>query len=161
METAAMLSDDVYRSKFDAALANIARAVEELADVADIDARRERSNFRLALQPRMRGACPLELLLRADQRYDLQVGSEFYEDCEVHAFEDFEALVRAVASGRVVTRHYFSAATGSLRSVETVVMFADGRDWRKSHRIAGRDDGSNEGADGILVKDRTFLPYRR
>lgn len=155
-----MLSDDVYRSKFDGALERIGRAADELSDVAEVETRRERSHFRLALQPRMRGACPLELLLRLDQRYDLQVGSESYEDCEVAAFEDFEALVRAVAAGRVVTRHYFSAATGSLRSVETIVTFPDGREWRKRHRFSPRA-GDDDAPDGIVVKDRNFLPYRR
>lgn len=179
-----MLSDDVYRSKIDAALVGIRHAVDELRDVAEIDARYDRSHFALALSPRMRGACPLELMVRGDQRYDLQIGSESYEDCDVVSFADFEALIRAVAAGRVVTRHYFSAAVGSLRSVETVVWFADGRDWRKRHRLApevGFDPSAialvgadrvlernlragadlEDGEDGILVKDRTFLPYRR
>jgi hypothetical protein len=36
----------------------------------------------LALNPRTPGACPLELMVRADQRYDIQIGTEFYEDSQ-------------------------------------------------------------------------------
>lgn len=154
-----MLPDDVYRSRMAATFAEVQRVVRALSDVAIVSARDETSRHRLTLQPSARGACPIELMVRIDQRYDIEIGSEFYEDCEVAEFSDFAALVQAVAEGDVVTRHTFSAATGSLRSVETVVRLPGGRRWSLGHVIA--PGGSSADDADTIVKDRTFLPYRR
>lgn len=154
-----MLSDDVYRTKLSAAFAGIKRAADDLAGVAGVEARQDASGLRLALQPCIAGACPMELMVRADQRFDVEIGTEFYEDCEIGSLDDFENMIREIAAGNVITRHYFSAATGSLLSVETIVSFADGRQWRRGHRISALMDRAD--GDAILIKDRTFLPYSR
>ncbi len=154
-----MLPDDVYRSKLSATVASIRRAVDCLNGSADVALHVEAAKLRLALSPHVKGACPLEVLVRADQHYDIEVGSEFYEDCEIGSFDDFPALIGAVARGDVVTRHYFSAATGSLAAVATVVSLGGGREWRREHGVF--PPGRSFDPDTTLVKDRTFLPYQR
>jgi hypothetical protein len=160
-----MLSDDVYRSKLASAFAGIRRAADALSSVAEVEASEGPARLRLALNPRTPGACPLELMVRADQRYDIQIGTEFYEDCPVESIEDFEALISAVAAGDVVTRHYFSAATGQLRVVETVVRLPGPRLWKRGYTIGqpGKTASAqaDPSADGSVVKDRNFLPYKR
>lgn len=154
-----MLPDDVFRSRLAAAASAIKQTTARLDGAADIDFRPEPSRLRLALAPRTRGACPLELMIRADQRYDVEIGSEFYEDCEIGSFDDFADIIGAVSNGDVVTRHHFSAATGSLRAVETVVALPGGREWRRGHGMVSEANGSAQ--PELVVKDRTFLPYRR
>ncbi|NJM55193.1 MAG: hypothetical protein HC841_04105 [Verrucomicrobiae bacterium] len=151
-----MLPDDVFRTKLQAATAAIHRVTERLGSAADVQLKAEPSRLRLALAPRTHGACPLELMIRADQRYDIEIGTEFYEDCEISSFDELEALIEAITQGNVVTRHYFSAATGSLRSVETVVTLGD-REWRRGHQVGRSPSALTE----TVVKDRTFLPYSR
>ena len=152
-----MLPDDVYRTKLQVAADGIRRATERLGDAADVQLKAEPARLRLALAPRIRGACPLELMSRADQRYDIEIGTELYEDGSIGSFDEFEALIQAIANGNVVTRHHFSAATGSLRSVETVVTISRDLEWRRGHDVGSSPTTTAD----TLVKDRTFLPYCR
>jgi hypothetical protein len=154
-----MLSDDVYRAQLGSTFEVLKRRVERYRDVAEIDSLATPEFVRLSIVPHAVGACPLEVMLRADQLYDISIGAEFYEDCRVQQFAVFEPLIVAVARGDIVQRHYVSVATGAERAIETIVTLADGQYWRKGHQHA--DVAGAIADDATLYSDRRFVPYRR
>ncbi len=154
-----MLSDDVYRSQLTTAFAALKRLAGELSDAAQAETAETRDFVRLALLPKAAGACAVEIMLRADQLYDIAIGNEFYEDCKVERFDLFQPLVTAITRGDVIQRHHISAATGTERSIETIVTLPGGEIWRKGHVHGSVAPAIPDAA--TLLKDRTFLPYRR
>lgn len=153
-----MLSDDVYRSKLSTVFNNLLAATRPLADVADITHDQTSQFVRLSMLPTARGACPVEIMIRADQLYDIQIGTEFYEDCPIERLDHFDAVIAAIISGDVIQRRAISTATGTQRSIETIVTLPDGKTWRKRH-VHGPAPANTEAATVFL--DRRFVPYRR
>ena len=154
-----MLADDVYRTKLQTTTAGLKQIIASLSDVAEIVVAQSPEHARFSLIPHAIGACPVEILLRADQYYDIALASEFYEDCRIENLGLFEQLIQAVANGDVIQRHYISAATGAERAVESIVTLPGGTVWHKGH-VHSRLSGAL--ADGRAVyNDRRFLPYRR
>ncbi len=62
------------------------------------------------MTPAVSAACPFELMLRADQHFDIVVAGEMFEDQSVASLELFLPLVDAIAAGRVIQRHTESSA---------------------------------------------------
>ncbi len=153
-----MLSDDIYRSQLAETFETLKRAADPLRDVAHLDVAQTASFARLSLIPRAVGACPVEIMLRADQAYDIQIGSEFYEDCPIEGFAAFQPLIAAITRGDVVQRRHLSAATGAERSIETIVQLQDATTWRRGHVHAGASAIDDE---ATVCEDRRVLPYRR
>ena len=154
-----MLSDDVYRTKLRATVKDLERAVAPLAAVAHVEITQTPDYARLSLIPFAAGACPVEIMLRSDQCFDIAVASEFYEDCRIDRLDLFAPLLLAISGGQVIQRHHLSAATGTERSIETIVTLPDGTLWQNGYvheRIANAID-----ADETLLRDRRFLAYRR
>lgn len=154
-----MLSDDIYRTQLAATFAALKRLAQPLSDVAHIDLAETADFARLSLIPKAVGACPVEVMLRADQAFDIQIGTEFYEDCPIQQFSSFEPLIAAIMRGDVVQRRHVSTATGMERSVETIVHLPDGTHWRRGHLHAQAAAAIPDGA--TVFDDRRFLPYRR
>jgi hypothetical protein len=152
-----MLSDDVYRSKLAAVFAGLKQAAAALADVAHVEQTESADFARLSLIPGAAGACPVEIMLRADQLYDIQIGNEFYEDCAIERIDLFLPLISAVTRGDVIQRRHISAATGTELEIETIVPLPGGEAWRKSHVHPG---AARSGA-ATVFEDRRFVPYRR
>ena len=150
-----MLSDDTYRTR-------LARTIEDLVQWArsgggaDIEQAWVESGWRLAVMPHAANACPFELLLRRDQRYDLAIAGETYEDQAIESLDIFRPLVEAIAAGSVVVRRRLSAATGTLLSVDTLIWLADGALWRGVRET----DADRPGAEPV-GSDRHYVPYRR
>ena len=153
-----MLSDDVYRTQLSRTFADLVRNIAPLADVAEISHAQTGDYVRLSLLPFARGACAVEIMLRADQHYDISIGTEFYEDCVVEQFSLFGPLIEAIVDGHVIQRRHISSMTGTERSIETIVILADGAIWRKghAHRVA-----SALSEDATVFDDRRYVPYRR
>ena len=154
-----MLSDDVYRSQLAATFARLQDAVAPFAPDAQIASAATPDYVRLSLVPHAAGACAVEVMLRADQLYDISVGTEFYEDCAVQRFDLFEPLILAITRGDVVQRRHISSATGTERSIETIVTLPGGQVWRKGYvhtDVAGAIDD-----EATVFADRRFVPYRR
>ena len=154
-----MLSDDVYRSALTATFASLKRLSAELAGAAHVDSAQTRDFVRLSLIPQASGACPVEIMLRADQLYDIAIGSEFYEDCKIERFDVFEPLIAAITRGDVIQRRQISVATGTERAIETLVTLPGGSVWRKGHVHPSVAPAIAE--DATVSKDKRFLPYRR
>jgi len=148
-----MYSDDVYRARVRATIADLEEALASLSTVAALDIDLSGQGARVMLTPHAIGACPVELMLRADQHYDIALGSAIYEDCPIERLEFFKPLILAIAEGRVVQRHHISAHTGVQSGFETIVSMPFGSEWRK-----GQGPGSM--AD-VYARDQHYLPYRR
>jgi hypothetical protein len=153
-----MLSDDIYRTQLAATVTALKRLAQPLSDVAHIEMVETGDFARLSLIPKSVGACPVEVMLRADQAFDIQIGTEFYEDCPIERFSSFEPLIAAITRGDVVQRRHVSVATGTERSVETIVSLPDGSSWRRGHLHTAAAAIPDE---ATLFDDRRFLPYRR
>jgi hypothetical protein len=150
-----MTSDDVYRAKLRKTAADLRQAVAPLDGFAKVALETSEQGVRLVLVPLTAGACPVELMVRADQKYDIAVGVLLYEDRPVERLELFKPLILAVVDGAVVERRTVSALTGMEAGRETIVTLADGSQWR-----AGGQAREGDGEEWI-AEDREFLPYRR
>ncbi|MFN3625851.1 MAG: hypothetical protein ACK4TP_17550 [Hyphomicrobium sp.] len=155
-----MLPDDIFRSRLQSTITALRYWAPSIADAARLDETEASDYWRLTVKPKVASACPFELILHADQRYDLSVADETYENRPIETFEWMVPFANAVADGEVVQRHWISRLTGLERSVETVVMLGDGGIWREGrgtvqHWMPTLDD------DGAELRERRFLPYRR
>ena len=154
-----MLPDDVFRSRLQTTITALSYWAPSIADTARIDERESGNFWKLAVAPKLGRACPFELILHFDQRYDLAIAQESYERLPIQSFEIFLPFVEAVADGSVVQRHWISRFTGLERCVETLVTLANGYIWREArgelHLTPTLED------DGTELRERRFLPYRR
>lgn len=153
-----MIADDVYRVRLQAAVKHLRAWAAEYSDCADVVDEDTPDYWRLSVAPHAPSACPVELVLHRDQRFDAQIGDEVYESRDVTGFEEFAPLLEAVASGRVVTRTWTTLGTGAVHSVETIVG-AEPRpicDERANSVVANVVP-----REACVAKDRHWLPYRR
>lgn len=115
--------------------------------------------FKFAVTPHISAGCPFELILHNNQKYDLAIAGETYEGRPMPPLDLFLPFAEAVAEGNVVQRHWISRLTGLQRSTETLVTLANGYLWRETR---GRGDGAPSLIDdGLEIRERRFLPYRR
>jgi hypothetical protein len=154
-----MLPDDVFRSRLQTTITALRYWAPSIADAARIEEAESGSFWKIAVAPRLAQACPFELILHFDQRYDLAIGEETYESLPIESFDLFLPFVEAIAEGEVVQRHWVSRLTGLERSVETLVTLVGGGIWREgrgdAHEMPTLED------DGTELRERRFLPYRR
>lgn len=155
-----MLPDDVFRTRLEATAADLALWAESVHDAADVVVSDGPGFWRLAVTPHVAGACPFELLLRADQKMDMTVAGETYEDRPVPPLDRLPVFVRAIEEGRVVERHWQSLDTGTPAVVETIVSPATGEAWRDEHLLVSERPATAP-APRLCKRDRHFLPYRR
>lgn len=153
-----MLPDDVYRSRLESVIASLKYWVPGIADVARVEVADTPDFYRLSAAPKLAKACPFELIVRADQHYDLQIAGESYVDRATQSLDMFLILVQAIADGRVVQRRWVSLATGTLRRIETIIALKGGAIWQAGRDIAGPTDLADEAVES---HDVHFLPYHR
>lgn len=153
-----MLSDDAFRNELAGVIDALRAWKSRNADWAAIDEEETPAFWRLAVQPKEARACPLEIVLHRNQRYDAQIGEESYEGLPVERLDLFEPLVDAVAEGRVVTRTWATPATGAVHSVETIVHL--GRGTLTGQRLVDPVASLVE-RDACVARDRHWVPYRR
>jgi hypothetical protein len=154
-----MFSDDVYRSKLSTVIDTLDAWAREQSGVAEIVTDINAAFWKLSVTPFAPGACPFELMLRADQRFNVQIGDEVYEDKPVDTFAFFPMLVRAISSGNVERSEVSSALTAALESVETRVTLEDGWAWIGERRAGPR--GSRRTETALEQRAYRFLPYQR
>lgn len=153
-----MQSDDVFRNELAGAIDALRACKAEYADCAEMEEVGTADYWRLAVAPRLPGACPMELILHRDQRYDAQIGEETYEALPVERLDLFAPLFRAVAAGQVVTRTWVTPATGALHSVETIVRLERGT--LTGERLI-EPLASLVGREECVARDRHWVPWRR
>lgn len=151
-----MFADDVFRNEFAAVTARLKTWADALRDSGKIDIREGHGFWSLAARPNTPGACPVTLVLRHDQKFDLALGPDRFEDRNVENFALFPALLQAVSDGRVERRRYSCAMTGAERAYETRVLLDGGIVW--AERRGARPDAVR---DGIIEETSRALPYTR
>ncbi|MEQ1672205.1 MAG: hypothetical protein ABL893_15225 [Hyphomicrobium sp.] len=154
-----MFSDDVYRNKLATVIDVLEAWARDTRDAAAIETSVTSAYWKMQVKPGTPGACPFELLLRADQRFNVRIGDEVYENKPVDQFEFFPMLVRAIERGNVERVAISSALTGALDAIETRVTLEDGWAWIGERRVGPRGLNRHDGAQVQRVK--RFLPYRR
>jgi hypothetical protein len=153
-----MLSDDTFHARLLATMASLRAWSGFVADVAAIEDAEIGDAWHFGLTPHMPGACPVDLVLRRDQRFDLTVAGQSYEDREVASLELFPPLMAAIADGRVVRRRAVSRATGLVHHTSTIVRLPDGSVFEAGYPSPG---GPVLADPTLEWRDLHFLPYRR
>jgi hypothetical protein len=153
-----MVADDLFRSRLQATIADLRQWGATVSHATHMEQTEGHDFWKLAVTPLVHAACPFELVLRMDQKYDISIAGETYEDLPIGRLELFLPLITAIASGKAVQRHTLSASTEALLAVETLVPLPHGETWSKRREIAG---APNAPTDETLINDRYFLPYTR
>jgi hypothetical protein len=151
-----LLADDVFRTKLGETTAALEGWAKKMGPFAQVE--RSETNWRIKLVPPVPNACPCELILRRDQRFDLAIGEETYEDFPVRDLDLFLPLLEAVVAGNVSTKRWVSSATGLEYQVETVVPLPDGTSWRADRRNPLAPDPPEI---NLECEGRQYVPYFR
>lgn len=152
-------ADDVFRAGLRSATESLTAWGKAVAPEAAIEIREAGGFWRLTARPKTKGACPLTLVLRNDQKFDLGLAGERFEDRDIEDFALFGAIARAVEQGRVEQVRSACAFTGAPRSIETRLIFEDGSVWSSARWLAS---APRQAAGEDEVQDTVrFLPYRR
>ena len=159
IRSALILPDDVFRARLAATISEMENWVAAHRDCADCDMSSTSSYWKLRVVPRMTGACPFEMMFRANQTFSMSLAREVYEDRPFDTFEFFPMLARAVAGGHVERIETRSALTGALEAIEMRVVLEDGWAWIGERRVGARQSRRVETAEERRVY--RFLPYRR
>jgi len=154
-----MLPDDVFRSRLQATITALRYWAPSIADTARLDEQETADFWCLKVSPRVPSACPFEMILYTDQRYDIAVAGESYDNRPIESFEWFVPFAEAVAEGNIVQRRWISRFTGLERAIETVVTLPNGGIWREAND--SRPITPTLADDGAELRERRFLPYRR
>lgn len=154
-----MLSDNVFRSRLEATVASLSYWAPTIKNAARIETTDDATAWRMQVTPHLRSACPLEISIRTDQKFDLKIAGETFTDLPLESFEIFLPIAEAVAEGRVVRRAWLTPSTGSEHTIETIVQLPGGKTWRAGRvneqiaRLISRED--------CIREDHSFPPYHR
>lgn len=153
-----MPSDDTFRKQLQHVIAALETWAKEMRPWANIELGPADGTWRISAVPNAPTACPFEIILRPDRKFDMMVGGEVYEDLPLDALTDIPQMVRSISNGRLLIRRWKGQATGLLYSVETVVDLPGANEghFRRPNPDAPLIDGVELEADL-----ETFAPYRR
>lgn len=153
-----MAPDDTFRKQLQHVTTALETWAKEMAPWADIELGPVGNAWRISAVPRAQTACPFDIVLRPDRKFDMTVGGETYEDLALDALTDIPQIVRAIANGRILIRRWLSCFTGLVYSVETVVDLPGADEGRFTRRILEAPDANDTELEASL---ETFAPYRR
>jgi hypothetical protein len=151
--------DEVFLYLLQSTIASLRYWVPAVADAAQVDEDERPGRWRMSVKPNVPGACPVELTLRSNKRFDCVIAGEAYDNRVISSLDDFVPLVEAIAQGQVIQRHRISSTTGAPLDIETIVHLPGGREWRQ-RRYNGTSAPVSPPEAGEF-RDRHFLPYRR
>jgi hypothetical protein len=154
---AQMLAEDIYRNRLADLVSKLEAWAQAYRDTGSMDTKQGAGFWRVIARPRTPGACPVTLVLRDDQKFDLSIAGDLFEDRAIDDFALFPGLLEAVAQGRVERTHYACALTGTPLGHETHVLLEDGRTWGE-RRLR---NGARIESGAVLENLQRFLPYRR
>ena len=152
-----MPPNDSFRKQLNHIITALEAWAKEMRPWADIEIDPINGAWRMSATPHVSTACPFEIVLRSDRKYDIRIGNEIYEDRPLDALTDIPQLVRGIANGRVVTRRWESWKTGLVYRIETVVDMpgSEGRFVRENPDAPAVDDIELE------ASIEAYAPYRR
>ena len=154
-----MLSDDVFRERLERLLVELEAWAETTRDASAIDIAASARYWRMSVHPFAEGACPFEIMIKADQTFSLKLQDEVYEDRPLDRFDFFVRLVEAIAAGRVERIETFNALTGLLLAIEMRVELSPGWDWIGVRSVAPQKSPAL--VEAVECSTHRFLPYRR
>lgn len=154
-----MPPDEITRKQLQHVITALEAWAKEMRPWADIEYGPINGAWRISAVPNVPTACPFEIVLRPDRKYDIRIGDETYEDQPFDALTDIPQLVRAIASGRVLVRRWESWTTGFVYKIETVVDHPsfEGRFERINPAAPHIEDEEEE----LIACLESFAPYRR
>lgn len=118
-----------------------------LKDVAHFDIKEGTGYWRISARPTTPGTCPMTLVLRNDQKFDLALARERFEERQIDDFALFGAIADAVSAGRIELVRTLSAMTGGLKAIETRINFKDGAAWLQTRKAGPLKDLPPDGED--------------
>lgn len=154
-----MSATDVFMTGLNSLIASFeyfTPSVKHVADVATENALP--AYWRLAARPRLRSACPFDLIVHGNGRFDIAVGPEVYEGLPAADLTLLQPLLQAIVDGAVVTRSWTTAGTGQLRRIETMVSPKGREMWRQT-----RDEPAvaHVPLEACIRRDHHYTPYMR
>lgn len=152
-----MLPEDTYRKRQNGFKAELEAWAKAMADCAEIAHGPVGDGWQISTEPHAATACPFQIVMRPDQKFDALVGGVMYEDLSMDHV-DLPAIVRGIAEGRVLIRRWSSAATGLQYGVETIVDLGSGEKWRVQRQLPGVRPTEDE---ELMACPVAFAPYRR
>jgi hypothetical protein len=154
-----MLPDDVFRERLEQTLIGLEKWAKETRDCANIEIIASDRYWRIDVRPSFPGTCPFELLINANQTFDLSLDGEVYESRRIENFGLFLKVAESVTAGRIERIETRNALTSILIAIAMRIELADGFDWIGSRTVLKR-------ARHLLEQDEVrrafqYLPYRR
>lgn len=151
-----MLADDTFRSELAVLINKLTSWAEAQREAGAVDIRSGNGFWSVSTRPATQGACPIALVLRSDQKFDLAIGPERIEDRQINDFGFFPKLVKAVSEGLVERKVHTCALTGAKLSHELRVLLGGGEVWSEGQRSSSPVLGER-----VLEETRRYLPYVR
>lgn len=130
-----MLPDDVFRDRLEQTLVEIETHVANTREWAVVEVAASPRYWRMAVLPFFPGACPFELMIKADQKFSLKLAEHAFEDRRLESFDLFPNLIRAVEAGHVEKISKFNAMTEKLVAVAMRVDLSPDSHWSGEHRL--------------------------
>ncbi len=153
-----MASDDTFRKQLQHVISALETWAKEMEPWAEIELGPVGDAWRISAVPHAETACPFEIILRPDRKFDMTVGGETYEDLPLDALTDIPQIVRAIANGRILVRRWTSRFTGLEYGVETIVDLPGADEGRFSRRNPEAPPVEDTELEAFL---QSFAPYRR
>lgn len=151
-----LLPDDVFRTKLDRTIAALRQWGQGVSDCAKVAEVQEKSHWWFVAIPHAPGACRFELVVHHNQKHDIAINHEPYEDRGVEELDRLLPMAEAIAAGNVFRRFRRSANTGAHLAIETIVRLPGDQLWQADRwLVPGKPLGRT------TLDDRWFLPYRR
>jgi hypothetical protein len=152
-----MVSDDTYRKLLNGFIAALDAWATDMRPWADIEFGPAGGAWRIRAEPHVASACPFEAVIRPDRKFDIVVDGAEYEDLPLDGI-NLPQVLRAIADGRIVIRHWSSTVTGLPYSVETLVDLPGGEVWRAVKSLTEKAPAAGE---ELMARTTAFVPYRR
>lgn len=152
-----MVSDDTYRKLLNGFIAALDAWATDMRPWADIEFGPEGDAWRIHAEPHVSSACAFEAIIRADRKFDIAVDGVDYEDLSLDGI-NLPQVLRAIADGRIMIRHWQSTVTGLSYSVETLVDLPGSEVWRAVKMLSAEAPAAGE---ELIARPTAFVPYRR
>ena len=114
--------------------------------------------WRFAGTPRLATACPFEILIHPSNLVDYFICDQVYEERNLEPLERMLSLVKAIASGKIITRFWHSMNTAAVSRIDTIITLDDDTIWQDSNKTGPMT------APPVIraqYRDRHYMPYKR
>lgn len=156
-----MLADDIFRRELAAVTSELLTWAPTQRSVARVEIREGHGYWSLSAHPLTPGACPVTLVLRFDQYFDLALDGDRFENRPVENYRLFPPMLAAIAAGKVERRHFVSAETGALAAQDMRIHLPDRIFTFERPSTARTAPTSNHASSELVCKTQMYLPYAR